>query len=176
MKNTKELFEEFKNKRFVFYGSYAQAYYSGAEAYTGLVFESEEFYKILEKTPELLPGTEEDFYELDGKHSCTEGEKFIKEFDSLVDYYLWSREISDLDFDSAYDYVFNNYMEYQEELAKERDNELTIGELSYKFNQFIRTANALHSLDDWKRESVFDYIDKSYEVKTIVTLIKKEEE
>lgn len=170
MKSTKELFEEFKDKRFVFYGSYARDdHYSEVEAYSGLVFERGEFYTILEKAPELLPYTEEYFfYELGSKNLEIKGEKFIKEFDSLADYYFWYQTIETLEMDFTHDYMFGNYIEYQEGLAQKYDVELDNDDLSYKYNQFVRTANVLHSLDDWERESVFDYIDKNYEIKTLL--------
>ena len=173
MKTTEELFEEFKDKRFIFYGSYARDCYLDTESYTGLVFEREEFYTILERAPELLPCTEEYFHKLDVKHSQTEGEEFIKEFDSLVDYYLWYKKIDAPELDFVHEYMFSNYVEHQEELAQEYDFELDEEEMSYRFNRLVRTANVLHSLDDWQRESVLDYIDKNYEVKTVTMLIKK---
>lgn len=150
MKTAEELFNELKDESFVFYGSGAEGYYSGAEAFSGLIFTKKEFDEIKRDFPEQLPDTEDYFAELDGKHSETEGSEFQKYFDALEDYYIWYID-NNVELDSPY---------YQ---ALEGMDE-----------KFLKTSIYLHSLQDWRVKSVFDYIKENYEVKQVVTLVKKE--
>lgn len=164
--------ENLKNpQKIVFMGSMGQAYYSGATAYEGAFFLESELESYIEKDI-TLPDTEANFYELDGKHSCVEGQPTKITFDDLTSAFQWYLE-NDVDLDYYEESVTEDYNITMNDgvlILVPQDEEVS-NEAVYEVSPFLLTKRSW--FDSKSHDGVFTELGKRFKLKTV--LVPKKE-
>lgn len=158
-------------QKIVFVGSIGQAYYSGATAYQGAFFLESELESYIEKDI-ALPDTEANFYELDGEHSCVEGQPTKITFNDLTGAFQWYLE-NDVDLEYYEESITEDYNITMDDgvLVLVPQGEEVSNETIYEVSPFLLSSRIW--FDSKSHEGVFSELYKNFELKTV--LVPKKE-